>query len=138
MQTGTLHLAKGEIRGNLVSPLLDGFGFNYDFADSYGEARDLRTGEPLQKKGKRLPLVQKGDLLQTSGLDGIFPEGLHVAQVESIAPLQEGAFSYELSARPAARNLQDLRSVIVLAPRTDEPLVIPTRAERIKQELSPI
>lgn len=123
----SLFLAKGEIHGNLLSPLLEGTGFNYDFPDAKGEARELRSS--------KVPLVQKGDVLQTSGLDGVFPEGLQVAVVESITPLQEGAFSYELLARPAAEALPDLRTVIVLAPRTEEPLVSPSRADRIRQEL---
>ncbi len=110
------YLAKGEIHGShapyfrALSSELKGIGFNCDFPDAEGPARDLRS----------MPLVQVGDLLLTSGLDGVFPAGLKVAVVSQVEPLQEGAFSYTLSASPAAGNIADLASVFVLPPLGSE------------------
>ncbi|HRD55746.1 MAG TPA: rod shape-determining protein MreC, partial [Parachlamydiaceae bacterium] len=76
---GEIHyLAKGELKG-AAKPLfrsggnqLFGIGFNYDFADDKGFARDLRTGEPQNEgaKQKVLPLLKVNDLLVTTGMDG--------------------------------------------------------------------
>jgi cell shape-determining protein MreC len=110
---GTSYLAKGELKGSSL-PLwrtrgqsLKGLGFNYDFADSEGPARDLRTGESLLKEG---------DLLVTTGLDGVFPAGLEVAVVSKVHSLKEGASSYELEAKAIAENFNELSSVFVLPP----------------------
>lgn len=112
-------LAKGHLQGSKGSfwsarPILKGTGFNYDYSDEEGPARDLRTGRPI--KGSQVPtaLIQEGDLLITSGLDGVFPPGLAVAVVSFVAPLQEGAFAYDIEAVPAAHNLQQLQTVFVL------------------------
>ena len=116
-------LAKGEICG-CSAPLfrahkavLKGTGFNYDFADEAGPARDLQSGRPLGKHdAPQIALIQPGDLLATSGFDGVFPAGIPVAVATSIAPLKEGSFSYELEARPAAGDLMDLQTVFVMPP----------------------
>jgi rod shape-determining protein MreC len=106
-------LAKGELRGG-GAPLwrsrgqvLKGVGFNYDYADEEGGARDLRSKEPLLKSG---------DLLVTTGLDGIFPPGFEVAVVTYIAPLKEGASAYECEAKSVAGNLDELTHVTILPP----------------------
>lgn len=104
------YLAKGEIYGSSSqscrshSQVLKGVGFNYDFADVEGSARDLRTGD----------ILKEGDLLVTSGLDGVFPPGLRVGMVSKVERLREGATSYELEARAAAGNLHDLIYVLIL------------------------
>lgn len=117
-------LAKGEVHGN-SAPLwrcpnqtLYGIGFNYDYRDQEGPARDLRSGAPLSgsKKGEALPLLKIGDLLITTGMDGIFPPGLSVGVVTRIGPLKEGACSYELEARAAIGKLHELAHVRVLPP----------------------
>lgn len=115
-------LAKGELRG-AVSPItkgkaiaLRGTGFNYDFPDEEGPARDLRSGEPLFKDSRYspLPLVQTKDLLITTGMDGIFPPGLEVGVVQKILPLKEGDYFYELEALPSAGNLNSLSLLFIL------------------------
>src|SRR5579872_6035397 len=82
-----LFLAKGELHGS-SQPLwrsrgqvLWGLGFNYDYPDAEGPARDLRTGEIYGKNEKSgaLALLRAGDMLLTTGLDGLFPSGLPVA-----------------------------------------------------------
>jgi rod shape-determining protein MreC len=116
-------LAKGEICGcsapffRAHGARLKGIGFNYDFSDDAGPARDIRSGRPLgvdSQPGK--VLIQPGDLLVTSGLDGIFPAGIPVAIATRIAPLMEGSFTYDLEARPAAGDLMELTVVFVLPP----------------------
>ncbi len=106
------YLAKGELYGSSF-PLwrsrgqkLKGVGFNYDFADEEGLARDLRMGV----------LLKEGDLLVTSGLDGLFPSGLEVATVSKVECLREGACSYQIEAISLLDDLHGLSSVFVLPP----------------------
>lgn len=106
-----LFFAKGELCGSSaiyfrsLSSTLKGTGFNCDFKDVEGPARYLRSD-----------ILKVGDLLVTSGLDGVFPPGLKVAIVTKVSPLQAGAFAYDLEATPVAQDLADLTSVFVLPP----------------------
>ncbi len=117
-------LAKGELHGcsqpqwRRDDYVLRGIGFNYDFADEAGPARDLRTGKPLDpaSKAPTLPLIKVGDILVTAGLDGVFPPGLHVARVTKILPLKEGDYYYEIEAQPTVKNLDDLAVIFILPP----------------------
>lgn len=119
-----LFLAKGIVYGR-GAPLwrsqgysLRGKGFNYDFADEQSEARDLRSGLPYSRITSRTttPLIQIGDVLETTGLDGVFPKGLSVGVVSQVYPLDEGAVSYEIDAIPAAGSLTLLKNAVVLQP----------------------
>lgn len=107
----THKLAKGELHGRSRplwrshEHLLRGVGFNYDFADEEGPARDLRS-----------PILKNGDLLVTTGLDGVFPPGLQVAHVTKIFPLKEGDYYYELEAHPTAGDLDEFSYMFVLKP----------------------
>ncbi|MBA3602694.1 MAG: rod shape-determining protein MreC [Parachlamydiaceae bacterium] len=121
----TLYLAKGELQG-CCSPhhrshgnLLKGIGFNYDYADEKGPARDLRSGIPYEsgRNGQPIALLKVHDILATSGMDGIFPEGLQVAEIVQVDPLDEGAYFYELRAKPTAGNLDTLSLVFVMSPQ---------------------
>lgn len=111
---GDHYLAKGEICGSSFplwrkrKTMLKGKGFNYDFADEEGAARDLRFS------GSGIPLLQPGDLLVTSGLDGVFPEGLEVGIVTKVNLLREGDYSYDLEAAAAFSHFDELREVWVL------------------------
>lgn len=114
-------LAKGELQGRAEQVgnreyILRGVGFNYDYGDKEGPARDLRTGIPEGKGGPAVPILKKGDLLVTSGLDGVFPAGLHVASIQKIFSLKEGDYYFELEARPTVENLDHLSTVFVLQP----------------------
>jgi rod shape-determining protein MreC len=106
-------LAKGVIQGvanpgwRVAYDTLSGYGFNYDFADSEGGPFDLRTEH----------LIRVGDLLVTTGLDGVFPRGLHVGVVTKIDPLKEGGYAYGLSASPSVHELQYLDNVQILPPQ---------------------
>lgn len=118
-----LYLAKGEMRG-MRGPLfrsrhalLQGVGFNYDFEDEEGPSRDLRSGKPVnQTTAQEITLVKKGDILVTTGMDGIFPAGLRVGQVAQVHPLREGASAYELDALPLIENFDNISFVAVLPP----------------------
>ena len=99
-QTGESYLAKGELFGT-SSPLwrsrsqvLKGIGFNYDFSDKEGPGRDLRTGIAygLSQAHRASPvsILNTGDLLVTTGFDGVFPPGLRVAVVSKVEQLKRG------------------------------------------------
>lgn len=115
-------LAKGSLHGSVrpqfrrVGTLLKGEGFNYDYSDEEGPSRDLRTGGVSGSDASPIPIVLAGDLLVTSGLDGLIPEGLSVATVLEVEKLQEGDCSYTLFAAPTAGDLNHLTQVFVLPP----------------------
>jgi cell shape-determining protein MreC len=118
-----LYLAKGELYGGSFplwrsrGELLKGIGFNYDFADEEGGGRDLRTGKLLlHTKSEEIPLLAEGDLLVTSGLDGIFLPGLKIAIATKIEQLQEGSSFYCLTAKSLVPDFQELETVFVLPP----------------------
>ncbi len=116
----SLYLAKGELHGSSTplfrgcSRKLKGIGFNYDFPDEEGGSRELRTGVG---KGGRLPLLKVGDVLVTTGMDGIFPPDLLVGQVTAISSLKEGGCAYGLEAISTAPNLEEVRDVFILPPQ---------------------
>jgi len=116
----TWFCAKGELCGynkglwRQGRGVLRGTGFNYDFSDDKGPARDLRTGQAAE--GDVVPILKRGDLLVTTGMDGVFPEGLFVARVTQIDTLREGGYYYDLEAKPVVSNLDDISLVFVLPP----------------------
>lgn len=118
------HLAKGELHGaskplwRKNGHLLKGIGFNYDFSDQDGPARDLRSGKPLDAHNSQpaMPILKTHDLLVTTGMDGVFPPGLLVAEVTALNYLKEGDYTYELDAIPVVKNLDDLSLVFVIPP----------------------
>lgn len=117
-------LAKGELHGasqplwRRQGTVLKGIGFNYDYADDEGPARDLRSGRPADGSGKEaaIPIIQPEDLLVTTGMDGVFPPGLLVAKVTKLHLLKEGDYYYELEAVPVVADLDDLSLVFILPP----------------------
>ncbi len=121
----TWHLAKGELQGSSRplwrsrSHTLKGIGFNYDYADEEGPARDLRSGKPLKDNPAypEMPLLKVNDLLVTTGLDGVFPPGLSVAVVTKIKPLHEGDYFYELEAKPTVGEMDNLSLLFVMPPQ---------------------
>jgi cell shape-determining protein MreC len=70
----------------------------------------------IGSKRKAEPILKVGDLLITTGMDGIFPMGLRVGIVSQVMPLQEGACSYEISAKTTCGNLDHLSYLTVLPP----------------------
>lgn len=115
------YLAKGIVQGagtplwRSINSTLRGIGFNYDFPDEKGPARELATGKPIDSTTyPTLPIIQENDLLVTTGMDGVFPEGLLVAEVSKVFPLREGAYTYELEAVPVAGSLDTLQTLFVI------------------------
>ena len=107
-------LAKGELSGSSAplwrsrGQLLKGIGFNYTYADAEGKERDLSATH-----------LKSGDLLATSGLDGVFPPGIPVAIVTKVFDLKKGSYFYELEAKPTAGDLQDLEVLFVMPPLSE-------------------
>ena len=142
-----IYLAKGELLGSSYplwrgrGDVLRGLGFNYDNGDEEGPARDLRTGEvvgavpsaisrKVAAKGlglEAVPILLANDLLVTTGMDGVFPAGLHVATVSKIEGLKEGSYTYELQALPVVKNMDELSLVFVLPPLGFDPSDLPPR-----------
>lgn len=120
---GKHYLAKGELQGvplsffHRGSCTLKGVGFNYDFSDEQGSARQLTTGIPYDHSDEGIPLIEEGDLLVTTGFDGVFPPDLPVALVSKVYPLEEGAPAYEIEAYLLAGNLQEIEKVTLMPPR---------------------
>lgn len=122
------YLAKGVLQG-AGTPLwrslnhnLKGIGFNYDFSDEEGPARSLVAGQPLCSDSlslAALPIIQQHDLLVTTGIDGVFPPGLYVAEVTKILPLKEGAFTYNIEASPIVKNLDTVQTLFIMPPLVD-------------------
>ncbi len=116
------YLAKGEITGLSLplwrkdSLILKGKGFNCSTPDHLSVARDLFSGIPLEGGGEKMPLIERDDLLITTGFDGIFPEGLVVAKVNSVDAIRPGEYFYSLTATPIIQNLDDLTHVEILPP----------------------
>jgi rod shape-determining protein MreC len=71
--------------------------------------------------------VQVGDLLQTSGLDGVYPAGLPVAKVVSVDRRADSAFARIVLAPMA--NPDTARHVLLLAPAADQMPARPDAAE---------
>lgn len=118
------YLAKGVLQG-VATPLcrsvnhtLRGVGFNYDFPDAEGPARELASGKVMDTQSitPPIPIICEGDILVTTGMDGVFPPGLRVAEVTRIFPLREGAYTYELEAVPVVGNLDTLQTVFIIPP----------------------
>ncbi|WP_375793760.1 rod shape-determining protein MreC [Chlamydia sp. 12-01] len=55
-----------------------------------------------------------GDILITTGLDGVFPPGLFVAEITKVCRPREGACSYKIEAKSLAEDLTSLSSVLIL------------------------
>lgn len=124
-------LAKGELEGMLDKQgrqngtIYKGSGFNYDFPDSEGPPRDLRTGALLEG-GSEMLIIKSDDILVTTGLDGLFPKGLKVAKVTKVKPLKEGDFYYEIEAKSLMGNINDLKWVTVIEPVFFDPSDLPS------------
>lgn len=110
--------AKGELRGKSLplwranNQLLEGSGFNYDFSDEFQEQTELLS----MTADNQWKIIQNGDLLITSGLDGFFPPGLAVAQVSKVEPLNTGAYYFDIEAKPVMGNIQEITTVTILPP----------------------
>ncbi len=92
-------------------------------------ARSVAFGEPVVNGGvlelRFIPAnadVQEGDLLTTSGVDGIYPPGLPVAKITSIERRANSAFA-QIYCQPQAL-IQGSLHVLVMEP---QPIQLPVR-----------
>ncbi len=114
-----IYMAKGELSGSSKplwrsrSQTLKGVGFNYNFSDDKGPSKELLQSN-IEKKQDSKALLKEGDLLLTTGMDGVFPEGLVVGVVSRVHLLKESACSYEIEALAKAPHLDDLEYVTIL------------------------
>ena len=117
------YLAKGELFGSQkplgnVPVILKGKGFNFDFDDEKGQSRDLRSGQKFSLNSladkSSSSILAVGDILVTTGMDGVFPADLKIAKVTKIESLKEGDYYYTLEAKPLSKQLEDLSAVIIL------------------------
>jgi rod shape-determining protein MreC len=76
--------------------------------------------------------VQVGDVLHTSGLDGVYPPGLPVARVTAVERRVESGFA-RIALAPAA-NADGVRHVLVLEPMATQ---LPPRPEPVPQAEQP-
>jgi rod shape-determining protein MreC len=90
-------------------------------------SRHVAVGNPASPGGalelKFVPSgtdVKQGDLLTTSGIDGVYPPGLHVGQVSQIDRRVDSSFA-RVHATPAAKSRG--RHLLVLMPVKDWPTV---------------
>ena len=110
IREGSLYFAKGVVQGirhphwQSRQTLLKGVGFNADFADEEGPSHDLRQGL----------VVKVGDILVTTGMDGIFPAGLRVGEIQRVYPIEEGATAYEVDVKSFVADFENISFVTVL------------------------
>lgn len=113
--------AYGEIYGREYSPFLAfqneliGDGFHLKVEDRLFKVSSI-------KGGFKDVIIKKGDLLVTTGLDGLFPKGLKVGIVTSVSPSQVGKIAQKIKARSIVENIHELQFVQVLPPNLDRDL----------------
>jgi len=101
-------------------------------------ARSVAYGDPTSASGSQLELrfmagnsdVQVGDVLTTSGVDGVYPLGLQVAKIARIERRADSAFA-RIYCSPVAQ-VSGARHVMVLQPvgLPDLPLAAPAAAPK--------
>lgn len=97
-------------------------------------ARGVAYGDPTASHSGGLELrfvsanadVQEGDLLTTSGMDGVYPAGLPVAKVERVERRADSAFA-RIYCKPTAR-IESARHVMLVAPMASQ---LPERPEHM-------
>ena len=95
-------------------------------------ARGVAYGDPVASHGGGLELrfvsanadVQEGDLLTTSGMDGVYPPGLPVARVIRVERRADSAFA-RIYCAPTAR-IEGARHVLLVSPMAGQ---LPERPE---------
>jgi len=100
-------------------------------------ARSVAYGDPIAAHGGGIELrfmpgnadVQEGDLLTTSGVDGLYPSGMPVARVIGVERRADSAFA-RIYCAPLAQ-MQGARHVMVLKPLTAELPPKPAPAETV-------
>jgi cell shape-determining protein MreC len=110
--------AVGEVYGAEYSPFfafhnsLVGEGFHF-------QAKSKESTGFSNMEGFKEIVIKKGDLLETTGLDGIFPEGLKVAIVTDTSTSKFGRLTYEIKAKSLIANIHEIEYVQILPPAID-------------------
>jgi rod shape-determining protein MreC len=94
-------------------------GVAYGDPSPYGGMMELRYMSATED-------VQAGDLLVTSGVDGVYAPGLPVARVVRVDHRSDSSFA-RVQCAPVA-DLQGVLHVMVLAPLTPDPAAVPASA----------
>ncbi|NBO24015.1 MAG: hypothetical protein EBU93_02080 [Chlamydiae bacterium] len=107
--------ARGEVYGAEYSPFL-----SYDHSlvgEGFHLEAQSKTHLQVQESEKFKEIaIKSGDLLETTGLDGLFPKGLKVAIVTAIAPSKIGKLAYGIKAKTVVASLNELQYVQILPP----------------------
>jgi len=99
--------------------------------------RSVAYGDPMAGRNGGMELrfmpvnadVQEGDLLTTSGMDGVFPPGLPVARVQQVEQRADATFAH-IYCEPLAR-IDAAHYVVVLQPLPTE---TPAQSQPLEQE----
>lgn len=109
-QNQNWHLTSGEISG-LSQPLWRGNAHTLQ-----GRGFKTHFNHETEQADSKMPLIQNEDLLVTTGLDGVFPEGIMVARVKQVDPLKDSSYYYTLIAEPIEKSFNYLKIVEVIPP----------------------
>lgn len=85
------------------------------------ENKNILIGEGFYNTDKSDQQIIIGDILVTTGLDGVFPPGLGVASVTYIHPIQEGNCSYRIEAKLLINDMDILDTLYILPPLAFNP-----------------
>ena len=100
-------------------------------------ARGVAYGDPVAAHAGGMELrfmpanadIQEGDLLTTSGVDGVYPPGLPVAKVVRVERRADSAFARiycaPMAAMQGARHVMLLKPAAERLPERPEPAVVP-------------
>ena len=100
-------------------------------------ARGVAYGDPVAAHAGGMELrfmpanadIQEGDLLTTSGVDGVYPPGLPVAKVVRVERRADSAFARiycaPMAAMQGARHVMLLKPAAERLPERPEPVVVP-------------
>ena len=102
---------------------------------AYGDASVGGSGMELRFMGSNAD-VQEGDLLTTSGVDGVYPPGLPVARVSRVEHRAESAFS-KINCAPLALTI-GARHVIVVKPAAMDLALRPPTAPPVPAKRSAV
>ncbi|MBL8148759.1 MAG: rod shape-determining protein MreC [Blastocatellia bacterium] len=102
----------------LITDRYAGIGGQLSNSRAYGEVKGNGKSECDMRNVSGLEKVEEGELIITSGLDGIYPKGLLIGYVEHIG-LGGGARNHQITVRPSA-GLEKLEDVLVLELKAED------------------
>ena len=113
------YYARGEVSGAEYSPL---YVFQNQLIGSGFLMQDLKTKhvKNLGVRGFQEIAIKKGDLLVSTGTDGMIPAGLKVGFVTEVLPSTLGKATYSIKAKSACDQLNELEYVQILPAVVDK------------------